>query len=110
VLLEDTPEGFDPAELLAAVTDVNGVEAAHDLHVWTISSAVRALSVHIVVEGHPSLEDAQRVAGRVRAEVAHKFRISHATIELECESCEDLGPSCDLDMVTPGVAVHGHGH
>ena len=55
VLLEGTPEGVDPAELLAAVTDVNGVEAAHDLHVWTISSAVRALSVHIVVEGHPSL-------------------------------------------------------
>ncbi len=110
VLLEGTPEGVDPAELLATMTGVEGVEAAHDLHVWTISSEVRALSVHIVVEGHPSLEDAQRVAGRVRHEVATHFRISHATIELECESCEDLGPACDMDLVTPHAAIHGHRH
>lgn len=114
VLLEGTPDGIDPDEILAAMTAVEGVETAHDLHVWAISGEVRALSVHVVVEGHPSLEDAQRVAGRVRHEIADRFRIAHATIELECESCEsceDLGPACDMDLVDPSeLTAHGHRH
>lgn len=111
VLLEGTPDGVDPDEILAALSAVDGVETAHDLHVWAISSEVRALSAHVVVEGHPSLEEAQVVAGRVRHELADRFRIAHATIELECETCEDVGPACDMDLVAPSkVGAHGHHH
>ncbi len=111
VLLEGTPDGVDPDEILAAIAAVAGVETAHDLHVWAISSEVRALSAHVVVEGHPSLEEAQVVAGRVRRELADRFRIAHATIELECETCEDAGPACDMDLVAPTqVGARGHNH
>lgn len=111
VLLEGTPDGVDPDEILAAISAVDGVETAHDLHVWAISSDVRALSAHVVVEGHPSLEEAQVVAGRVRHELVDRFRIAHATIELECETCEAVGPACDMDLVAPSeVAAHGHSH
>lgn len=110
VLLEGAPEGVDPDEILATMAAVEGVEAAHDLHVWAISSDVRALSAHVVVEGHPTLEEAQLVAGRVRRELAGRFRITHATIELECETCEDLGPACDMDLVAPSTPAHDHRH
>ena len=111
VLLEGTPDGVDPDELIAAMSAVSGVEAVHDLHVWAISSDVRALSAHVVVEGHPSLEEAQVVAGRVRHELGTNFRITHATIELECESCEDSGPACDMDLIDANnVSAHGHQH
>jgi len=111
VLLEGTPDGVDPDEILAALSAVDGVETAHDLHVWAISSEVRALSAHVVVEGHPSLEEAQVVAGRVRHELADRFRIAHATIELECETCEDVGPACDMYLVAPSkLGAHGHHH
>lgn len=109
VLLEGTPDGLDPVDIIAAINAVEGVETSHDLHVWAISSEVRALSAHVVVEGHPSLEEAQLVAGRVRTELAIRFHIAHATIELECETCEDLGPACDMDRVVPSAAGH-HGH
>lgn len=111
VLLEGTPEGLDPSEVLAAIAAVDGVEAAHDLHVWAISSEVRALSAHVVVDGHPSLEEAQSVAGRVRRELATRFHITHATIELECETCEDVGPACDIDRAIPSaIGAHHHHH
>ncbi len=111
VLLEGTPAGVDPDEVLEVVGAVDGVETAHDLHVWAISSEVLALSVHVVVDGHPSLEDAQAVAGRVRHELADRFHIAHATIELECETCEDTGPACDMDHVQPSAMTnHGHHH
>jgi cobalt-zinc-cadmium efflux system protein len=106
VLLEGTPEGIDLDQLQAAVEGVDGVEAMHDVHVWSLSSELTALSAHVVVEGHPTLEEAQAVAGQVRRTLATTFGIAHATIELECESCEDHGPVCDIDALDLHGVVH----
>jgi cobalt-zinc-cadmium efflux system protein len=106
VLLEGTPAGLDLDELQSAVVAVDGVEAVHDLHVWTLSSELTALSAHIVVEGHPSLEEAQAVAGGVRRMLATRFGVGHSTIELECESCEDHGPACDMEALDLHGVVH----
>ncbi|MDP1793351.1 MAG: cation diffusion facilitator family transporter [Acidimicrobiales bacterium] len=109
VLLESTPRGLDVDDVAAAILAVDGVEAVHDLHVWSLSSEVRALSAHVIVEGHPSLEDAQQVATRVKAAVSAPFSIAHATIELECEGCVDNGAWCAIE----GLDVHasgGHHH
>ncbi len=35
----------------------------------------------------------------VKEKLSESFQIAHATIELECETCEDLGPACDMDLV-----------
>jgi len=101
VLLEGTPEGIDPGVLAAEMASVDGVETVHDLHVWSLSSQRLALSAHVVVDGHPSLEEAQEIGGRVRRHLAGAG-ISHATLELECESCEEHGPTCDLTDVRVG--------
>jgi len=98
VLLESTPAGLDVDELLSEMAAVDGVDAVHDLHVWSLSSEVRALSAHLVLSGHPTLEEAQVVGDRVRATVGPRFGIAHATLELECESCvqEDGEPCAEL--------------
>jgi cobalt-zinc-cadmium efflux system protein len=87
VLLESTPAGLDLADLESAMAAVEGVDAVHDLHVWSLSSEVRALSAHLVLSGHPTLEEAQVVGDRLRATIGPRFSIAHATLELECESC-----------------------
>jgi cobalt-zinc-cadmium efflux system protein len=98
VLLEATPAGLDLAALTDAMQRAEGVEHVHDLHVWTLSSDVRALSAHVVLSGHPSLEEAQVVGGRVKTALATApFRIAHATLELECEPCGDTDVWCALD-------------
>jgi cobalt-zinc-cadmium efflux system protein len=114
VLLESTPADVDLAELRAGMAAVPGVAEVHDLHVWSLSSEVRAASAHLVLSGHPSLEEAQEVAGRVRRQVAGPFALSHTTFELECERCvdEDGGDPCGMDEVqatlqaTGGSAAH----
>lgn len=100
VLLEATPGDVDLDRLTAAMSTVDGVDTVHDLHVWSLSSEVRALSAHVVLAGHPSLEDAQVVGERVKAAVASPFAIAHSTLELECEPCADRndGP-CRMDCV-----------
>jgi len=110
VLLESTPDGIDVAELSASIVAVEGVDQAHDLHVWSLSSDVRALSAHVVLSGHPSLEDAQLVGNSVKATIGPRYAISHITLELECESCSDSGPWCAIDEMPSSAAMGGHGH
>ena len=111
VLLESTPAGIDTVELVTAMAAVDGVESVHDLHVWTLSSDLRALAAHLVLDGHPTLEEAQVVGDRVKARLAAGYAIGHATLELECEPCAtEADPCLDAVAVTPAGA-HGHaGH
>lgn len=97
VLLESTPVGLDLNALTSTMATVAGVEQVHDLHVWSLSSEVRALSAHLVLAGHPTLEEAQAVGDAVKCAVTGRFRIAHATLELECETCSDDGDWCAMD-------------
>jgi cobalt-zinc-cadmium efflux system protein len=86
VLLESTPVGLDIDHLVATAAQVPGVEEIHDVHAWSLSSEVKALSAHLVLAGHPTLEEAQAVGECVKEAIA-RFGIAHATLELECETC-----------------------
>ncbi len=98
VLLESTPPDVDLPSLRRAVTAVPGVGEVHDLHVWSLSSDYRALSAHLVLEGHPTLEEAQRVGEKVRGRMLHDFGIAHTTFEMECERCDEETPDpCGMD-------------
>lgn len=109
VLLESTPPGLDVDELVAALRDVAGVEGVHDLHVWSLSPEVRAVSAHLLIAGQPSLVKAQSVAETAKAVLAERFAIVHATLELECESCvDDDADPCRLGGVVPAVQERHH--
>ncbi len=99
VLLESTPAGLDTERLAATMRQVPGVEDVHDLHVWSLSSDVHALSAHVILLGHPTLEEAQAVGIQVKAAVARTFGVAHATLELECEGCVDDGAWCAMEAL-----------
>lgn len=88
VLLEGAPRGVDMDALEAALVAQPGVTAVHHLHVWELASDLPALSVHVVLDGEPTLHDAQTEGDRLRAMLASRFGIEHATLELECHDCE----------------------
>lgn len=111
LLLESTPEGFDVDELERAMVAVSGVEAVHDVHVWSLSSEVHAMSAHVILEGHPTLQEAQTVGTAIKTAVSAPYRIAHATFELECEGCVDDGEWCamtDLEPTSNAHAAHAH--
>ncbi len=109
VLLESTPPDLDLAQLTAAMAGVSGVGEVHDLHVWSLSSEMRVLSAHMVLTGHPTLEEAQAVGDRVKSAIAGPFGISHTTLELECERCNDEEDPCRMEAASPAVtSAHRH--
>jgi cobalt-zinc-cadmium efflux system protein len=82
ILMEGTPPEIDLALLERKLRDIPGVTAVHDLHVWTITSGLDAMSCHLVV--------ADIARGRetlVSAAEAMKsgFGLTHTTIQIEDE-------------------------
>jgi cobalt-zinc-cadmium efflux system protein len=80
VLLEGTPTHIDIRKVEAAIRETNGVAGVHDLHVWTISSGIEALSAHI---NHHDEVSHTEVLGRVRTRLKEQFGIEHLTIQME---------------------------
>lgn len=88
VLLEGAPRGLDPDEISAALAGQHGVDAVHHVHVWDLASDTPALSAHVVLSDEPSLHDAQQRGDALKALLAERFGIAHATLELECHGCD----------------------
>lgn len=80
VLLEGTPAGIDLVDVRQAISAVEGVQAVHDLHVWSLTTGVNALSVHVVKSSGVEWE---RLLERVHRAVRSRFPIQHATVQME---------------------------
>ena len=89
ILLESVPRHVSMAEVQRRMLAVPGVAAVHDLHVWTVTSGMVAMSGHAVV---PDLEAHPGVLDGIRSEMS-LLGIGHVTIQLEvehgCEGCDD---------------------
>ncbi|MHB1929070.1 MAG: cation diffusion facilitator family transporter [Acidimicrobiales bacterium] len=84
ILLEAAPEGVDLDDVRAHLLETDHVVDVHDLHAWTVTSDLPALSAHVVVEdscfsdGH-----APQILDQVQACVAGHFDVEHSTFQLE---------------------------
>ena len=85
ILLEATPAGIALDEVHDRIASIPGVTSVHDLHVWTVTSGVIAMSGHLVV-GNPG--DNQRVLEAVQ-ERLRDMGIGHVTVQMERDqTCE----------------------
>jgi len=95
ILMESTPNDIDLPKLVADVMGVDGVSGVHDLHVWSISQGLRTLSAHILTGDIPISEGAA-IQAAVSELLSHKYGITHATLQLECEGCVPADLYCDI--------------
>jgi len=78
--LQAVPPDIDPRDVLAYLGKLNGVVEIHDLHIWPMSTTERALTCHLVMPGgHPG----DRALADLAHDLEHRFRIGHATIQVE---------------------------
>jgi cobalt-zinc-cadmium efflux system protein len=80
VLLEGTPTDVNVTDLKKSLEEIPGVVMIHDLHVWSLTSGMNAMSVHVVVQPGTAYNQMLKVlADRVTA----NFNVSHTTFQLE---------------------------
>ena len=79
VLLEATPAHISLSGVHDRIASLPGVSSVHDLHVWTLTSGVVAMSGHLVVQ-NPA--ENQRILERVQ-ERMEELGIRHITVQME---------------------------
>jgi cobalt-zinc-cadmium efflux system protein len=85
ILLEGAPRELDIQEITVTLKQLEGVVDVHDLHIWTISSGMDALSGHIVVRDQ-MLSQSSKLLYEINKILAQRYNISHTTIQLEHEN------------------------
>jgi cobalt-zinc-cadmium efflux system protein len=107
ILLEGAPRHIALAEVEGRMRGLPGVSAVHDLHVWTVTSGLVAMSGHAVV---PDLARHPDTLAGIQREMA-ALGIGHITIQLETgEGCAD-GEGPAAPGTGSGHAGHSHaGH
>jgi cobalt-zinc-cadmium efflux system protein len=84
ILLEGAPSELDMREILVTLKRLDGVVDVHDLHVWTISTGMDALSGHVVVRDQ-MLSESSKLLSEINKVLAERYNITHTTIQMEHE-------------------------
>ena len=91
ILLEGTPKGIDLDAVQECICSQQGVISAHDLHAWTLSQGFEAFSAHLVVE---NMDNTEEIISKIKKELSDKFNITHVTLQLEIEECDEANGPC----------------
>lgn len=91
VLLEGTPSDVNVTAVRNALSRLPGVCDVHDLHVWTLTSGMNAMSAHVVVRD-PSAP--REVLSAVQETVTANFKVGHVTVQVEPEGWRE----CEMHL------------
>lgn len=86
VLLEGTPNDVDIHQLRKSLEEIPGVKNVHDLHVWSLTSSVNAMSAHIVKDTGTSQN---QLLKKLTDTTVENFKINHTTFQIEEEGYEE---------------------
>ena len=99
VLLESAPSHIDGAAVEEALRSTPGVAGLHDLHIWTVTSGLVALSCHCELTGD---RDSDRVLAELCDMLHERFAIHHVTIQPEVKLLHGDGthslPRCTSEI------------
>ena len=101
ILLEGTPRDIDVEALVTDIQHIDGVRGVHDLHVWSITQNMRALSAHVLVDDE-SISVGAGIQRRINDVLRTQYNIAHATLQLECVGCEPDPLYCELNSIHHG--------
>jgi cobalt-zinc-cadmium efflux system protein len=84
ILVQQAPEGVDVPVLRSELAALPSVAEVHDLHVWTLTSGMEVASAHLATDGDADHGDVLVAAQRL---LADRYRIRHATLQVEPMEC-----------------------
>lgn len=82
VLMEGTPENVEIEKVTEKILNTDGINGIHDLHIWTITSGLNALTCHAVVDEKMTIGESEVLLRKIEHDLEH-LNIRHVTIQLE---------------------------
>ncbi len=87
ILLQFVPPDVDFEQVVEEITNVEGVDGVHNVHLWSLCSHINVLDAHVY-----SCEEEPRRIAQIKSEIKRrldKYNILHSTLEFECDECPD---------------------
>ncbi|WP_159888447.1 cation diffusion facilitator family transporter [Paenibacillus puerhi] len=108
VLMEGTPRHINLEDIAQAILKIDGVKGVHDLHIWSITSNMHALTAHIVMDGNMKLYETEALLRKVEHMLQHK-EIRHTTLQVESEQHKhEDNLLCSIKASPPDAHAHHH--
>ncbi len=82
ILMEGVPRHLELGDVTRLMESADGVMAIHDLHIWTISSGMYALSAHLVVHAD-SMGRNDAILTEVKGRLRRACGVDHTTLQIE---------------------------
>lgn len=82
VLMEGTPDNVKVETIIQSILNTEGVKDLHDLHVWTITSGLNALTCHVIVDEEMTVGASEKIIQDIGANLL-PLNVHHITIQLE---------------------------
>jgi len=95
VLLEATPSHLEVDSMVKSLLELPGVRDVHDVHVWSITPEIHAMSGHVLIADQ-AVSQAASIQKGIEELLSEKFKIGHSTLQLECATCESGEVLCSL--------------
>ena len=109
VLMEGTPENTNVDDVIQTIQITDGIISIHDLHIWSITSGLNALSCHAVVIDSMTIAESEDMLRKIEHDLLH-LGIQHVTIQLETTAhTHDESILCQIKG-EPGGHHHHHHH
>ncbi|MEK4247490.1 cation diffusion facilitator family transporter [Psychrobacillus sp. FSL K6-2684] len=108
VLMEGTPQNVDMNVIVQTIEQNSEIKGVHDLHTWSITSGLNALSCHAVVSEDMTVAEGEKLLQKIEHDLAHQ-NIQHVTIQLETEFHKhDCSILCTTKAEDTGAHHHHH--
>jgi len=104
ILLESVPRHIQVNKVIETIKSIPGVQDVHDIHIWTITSGIHALSAHLLIEDR-TVSRTGEIVEKINQDLTRYFNITHTTLQLECEKCESCPTGFICDITRPGDKV-----
>jgi cobalt-zinc-cadmium efflux system protein len=88
ILLEATPKDVDLENVVKSINELDEIEGVHDVHIWTITSGMYAMSAHVYIKDL-MVSETHRIRANINTLVNKKFSIGHTVIQFESNVCSD---------------------
>ena len=91
ILMEGVPGHITLQEVKNKMCACTGVNAIHDLHIWTLTSGTVAISAHVDIK---ELSQWQQILIDLRDMLQQQYEINHVTLQpeptvMDCQPCQD---------------------
>lgn len=89
IFLEATPKSIDLNQVKNSMLDLKLVKEVKDLHVWSLSNEVIAMTAHVHADCK-DIKECEKILYQIQGLLKEEFGIVHSTIQFEsspCSSC-----------------------